>query len=203
MTEKNEARDIRQILEELFKGSNAALVKYARVRKTKYEIDLWQSGMPITEVSPEAKKCFSKSFLKGISIRLATPEQISNGRKDLGYAVSDGCHGRCTRLVEELNCALSKLGLQQISQIDKFLDWLTFSYEVKTDYDGRPVREQPGNFEVRIFHSEENRKEFWFELQALLKQGKMMSMQDVAKIVLHRRHHSAKIPIKQIVKGPN
>jgi hypothetical protein len=195
MTEsKNtETRQIKEVLEELFKGPNAALTKYARVRKTKYEIDLWQSGMPITEVSPDAKKCFSKSFLKGTSIKLATPEQISNGRKDLGYAVSEGCHGRCTRLVKELNCALAKLGLQQISQIDKFLDWLTFSYEVKTDYDGRSVREQPGNFEVRIFHSEENRKEFWLELQVLLKQNRMMSMQDVVKIVLDKRKKSVKL----------
>lgn len=190
LTDSTSTRDIKEILEELFKGKDAALSKYARVRLTKYEIGLWRSGLPITGVSPIAKQCFSKSFLGGKRILNASPEELTEAQKRLNYAVSDGCHGRCIRLVEELNCALEAQGLQRVSQPEKFLDWLTFSYEVKADYDGRPIREQLGGFEIRIFHSEENRKEFWAELQALLKQDKMMSMQDVAKIVMHKRHHS-------------
>ena len=197
MTEKVETREIKEILEEMFKGSNAALAKYARVRKTQYEIGLYRSGMPLTEVDLASRKYFSKSFLKGVNIMVATPEQITEGQKSLGYAVSDGCHGRCMRLVEELNRALAKLGLKTVSQPEKFLDWLTYSYEVKTDHNGNPVREQPGGFEVRIFHSDENRTEFWRELQALLKQNRMMSMQDVVKIVLDKRKKSVKIPLKE------
>ena len=189
MTETS-TRNIKEILEELFKGKDAALSKYARVRLTKYEISLWRSGVPITGINPIAKQCFSKSFLGGKRIFNASPEELADAQKRLNYAVSDGCHGRCIRLVEELNCALEAQGLQRVSQPEKFLDWLTYSYEVKTDQNGSPIREQPGGFEIRIFHSEENRKEFWLELQALLKQDKMMSMQDVAKIVLHKRHHS-------------
>ncbi len=192
MTEsKNETRQIKEILEELFKGQEAALNKYARVRMTQYEIGLWRRyGLPLSGVNSAAKQYFSKRFLGGKRIDKVGENELKKGLTALDYAVSDGCHGRCVRLVEELNCALAKLGLKQVSQPDKFLDWLTFSYEVRTDHDGRPIREQPGNFEIRIFHSEENRKEFWLELQALLKQGKMMSMQDVAKIVLHKCHYS-------------
>lgn len=185
------ARSIKEILEELFKGKDSALGKYAKVRFVQYEIGLWHGrGVPLEVINNQAKLYFSKRFLRGVSIRTASPERIEKGLDELNHAVKDGCHGRCKRLIEELNEALKAKGLAEITQPEKFLDWLTFDYHVNRDYDGEIVKEPEYGFEIRIFHDADNRNEFWFEVQVLLKSGKIMSMQDICQIVLYKRKHS-------------
>ena len=188
------ARNIEEILQELFRGQDSALAKYARVRKTKYEFDLYRSyGLPLSEVGKVEKLYFSKKFLGGKRITNVSPEEFNKGIASLDHAVKDGCHGRCLRLITELNGALAESGFEQVKNPERFLDWLTFDYEVKKDsFTGEIAKEQPYGFEIRVFHSEENRKEFWMELQILEKNNMMMCMQDVAKIVLFKRHHSKK-----------
>ena len=80
-----------------------------------------------------------------------------------------------------------------MTQVEQFLDWLTFSYEVRKDHEGKPIEEKPYGFEIRIFNSDENRKEFWYETKTILEQGRIMSMQDIANIVMFRRNHSKKL----------
>ena len=177
-------RNVDEIMEELFKGRDAALEKYARVRITQYEINLWRDcGLPLSEVAGSAKQYFSKRFLNGERIATASDETLRAGIDSLKKAVEHGCKGRCTRLAKELNEAMIALGLEPVKDIDKMLDWLTFSYEVKTDYEGNPVVEKPYGFEIRIFHSDGNRKAFWSEAQALLKEKKMISLTDILRIV--------------------
>lgn len=184
-------REIKVILEELFKGNGAALNKYAKVRMTQYEINLWKkSGMPIEWVDKSAKSYFSSRFLGGKRITNATPAELQKAYESLDHAVRDGCHGRCVKLMTELNETFVALGLSPVNQIDKFLDFVTFYYEVRKDDQGNTVREKPGGFEVRVFHSDENRRELWLELQALMKQNRMMSIPDVCKIMLYKRRHS-------------
>ena len=187
----SEKRNVDEILNELFKGRDAALEKYAKVRHTQYELMLWTSyGVPIKEIDRQAKVYFEKRFLNGTKMDKLSKEQVKSELETLDHAVKDGCHGRCTRLVKELNAALEALGLDSVKEIDRFLDWLTFDYVVKSDYEGKPLTEPGYGFQIRVFHDGQNRKEFWAELQLLLKSGKMMSMQDACRIVLKKRKKS-------------
>ena len=186
-----EKRRIDKILCELFQGKDAAIEKYAKVRHTKYEIDLWRVyGLPIRDVSAEAKKYFSVRFLNGKKISEASQAEIDEGVKRLSHAVNDGCRQRCVKLVVELNAALSDLKLDMVSNPESFLDWLTFDYTTPLDEWGRPVREHPHSFEVRIFHDKENRKEFWDELLPMLKKGRVLSMTDVFRFVREKGKRS-------------
>jgi len=185
------ARNVKEILEELFKGRDAALEKYAKVRITQYEMNLWRvHHLPLSEVNGAAKQYFSKRFLGGKRIDQATPEELNDAFERLGYAVSNGCYGRCKTLVEELNEALAELGFETVKEIDKFLNWVTFANHTVEDYNGNAAQEPGYGFEVHIFDCDLNRKEFWMELQQLLKNNRIMSMQDVSRIVIWKRKHS-------------
>ncbi|MBR2543544.1 hypothetical protein IKF03_03035 [Candidatus Saccharibacteria bacterium] len=193
MAEKLKVRGIDEILKELFQTKDAALVKYAKVRHVQYEMNLWrQYGLPLSEVESGAKTYFQKRFLPKERISSASEAQLAEAFKSLDHAVKDGCHGRCVRLVVELNQALSELGLELVRNVDGFLNWLTFDYEVRTDDYGNAVRENPYGFEVRIFHDKENRYQFWSEAFGLLKEGRIMSMQNIVQIVLYRQRKSVK-----------
>ena len=191
-------RNIKDVLEELFKGRDAAIEKYAKVRRTLYEMELWyrfrKEGYSLRDVPKNVKVYFSQRFLNGEKINDKTPEaeaKLSEGFKRLGHAVNDGCKGRCERLVDELNVQLEELGLRTIKEPTRFLDWLTFDYDVRRDHEGNPVLEKPFGFETRLFKDECNRKEFWGEIQLLLyTYGRMKSMQDICKDVLNKRQNS-------------
>ena len=115
-------RSIEEILCELFKGRDAALEKYSRVRHTQYEMSLWRDyGLPLYDVDKSAKAYFSKSFLGGAKISETDGATIKKAFEKLNHAVNDGCHGRCLRLVEELNQALTALGLRTVDP-EPFLD---------------------------------------------------------------------------------
>ena len=185
------ARHIKEVLEELFKGRDAALEKYAKVRLTQYEMNLWRvHNLPLPEVSGQAKQYFAARFLKGKRINSATEAELNEAFERLGYAVSKGCKERCTELVKELNEALKELGFEEVKDIDQFLYWFTFANHTVADYDGNPTKEPKYGFEIRIFDCDKNRKEFWTEVQMLLKSGKIMSMQDVSRVILWKRKHT-------------
>lgn len=189
-----QVRSIDAILKEMFEGKDAAIAKYAKVRMVQYEMELWRVySLPLAEVDGAAKVYFSKRFLVNGRIDKATEPDLSDAFEKLDHAVKDGCAGRCTRLVIELNKALDALGLDMVRNVDKFLDWLTFDYEAKKDNFGEVVTEKPYGFPLFDFHSDENRKEFWLETSALLKTGRMMSVQDIMRIVLHKRNKSVKL----------
>ena len=178
------ARHVKEILEELFKGKEAALEKYSKVRMTQYEMSLWRIyKLPLSDVDGSVKQYFSKRFLNGQRINLASEKDLRNAFERLGFAVSNGCKNRCTELVKELNEALRERGCDEVNDIDGFLDWLTFHYST-------PAKCPLYGHEIRIFDHPKNRKEFWTELQSLLKSGRMMSMQNVSQIVLFKRNHS-------------
>ena len=186
----SETREIKEILEELFKGQDAAINKYARVRITQYEIDLWKKhGLPLNELSRQEKLYFSKRFLQGRKISEISPAELEKAILTLDHAVNDGCHGRCIKLVKELNEALARRSLKTVGEPEKFLNWLTFDYQTIKDYKGDNVKEANYGYEIRLFESDNNRKEFWQELKSVLAQGRIMSMQDIAKIVLFKRKH--------------
>ena len=189
-------RNIRVVIEEMFKGRDAALEKYARVRHAQYELDLWRSyGLPLREVPKGVKFYFSQRFLKGKRIEDASPEELAEAFKRLGYAVNNSCKRRCESLVAELNSKLEELGLQTVKEPERFLDWLTFSYTVRKDHDGHSVIEKPYGFEVRIFDDGRNRKEFWGEVRLLLRTyHRILSMQDITKMILLKRKIS--LPIR-------
>ena len=187
-------RTIEEILEEMFKGQQSAMAKYAKVRMTQYEMSLWRNyGLPLSEVDKSAKAYFAQRFL-GMNIQIASENELKKVFEKLDYAVNDGCKKRCERLVEELNEALAEMGLVTVRDTQKFLDWLTFYYHTNPDSYGKPAKEPEYGFEIRIFSHDKNRKEFWEELQALLKQGRMMSMQDTCRLVLAKRKLARAIP---------
>lgn len=188
-------RTIKDVLEELFKGRDAAIEKYAKVRHTLYEMNLWyRYGLPLKDVPKNVKGYFSERFLGGKKINETTEMERAEAFKRLGHAVSDGCKLRCERLVNELNQQLEELGLMTVKDPTQFLDWLTFDYDVNRDFEGELVVERPFGFEIRLFKDERNRKEFWGEIQLLLyTYGKMKSMQDIARMVLDNRRTSVYI----------
>lgn len=188
---------IEEVLIELFKGKDAALRKYQLVRHTFYEITLWlKYGYPLNLVDSKAKAYFSKRFLDGIRVDHASSEQIRKGYERLEHALKDGCHGRCYRLVEELNEGLSQLGLKPVQDIDKFLDWLTFDGQALRGNDGELIEEKPYGFPVMVFHDKENLNEFWAELLLLIKQNRMCSMQYVYSLVTSKRKHAVSLHAK-------
>ncbi len=180
-------RSIETILTELFEGSDSALAKYAKVRHTQYEIKLWRErGLPLQDVGRDAKVCFS-GFLSGETLAGAREGTIKKALERLDHAVKDGCHGRCTKLVKELNEALVDLGLKPVKEVEKFLDWLTYAGMPRMNFDGTPVTEKPYGFVVVAFCDKQNREEFWKELKSLLQMGRIVSMQDIERIVLLKR----------------
>ena len=183
-------RSIEEILCELFKGRDAALEKYSRVRHTQYEMLLWRDyGLPLYEVDKKAKAHFSKSFLGGIDIDEVDGMALRKGFEKLNHAVKDGCHGRCLRLVEELNVALIELGLRAVDP-EPFLDWLTYWYEARRGADGELIEEKPYGFPILDFSDEQNRKELWAELSLMLKSGRISSMQYATSILKSKRMHT-------------
>ncbi|MBQ9171796.1 hypothetical protein IJ162_01655 [Candidatus Saccharibacteria bacterium] len=198
---ENLNRSYFEILDELFTGPNAALEKYAKVRITQYEMNLWRKHhLPLKEVDKKAKRYFNVRFLgEGSRIDKASPEALKKAFESLHFAVGkdsgdpslcSGCHQRCLRLVNELNEALKRDGLDEISDAEKFLDFMTFDYEVRTDENGQPIEEKPYGFLIRTFHDADNRKEFRAMLQMLKTEKREMSMQDIWKIIGFKKKHS-------------
>ena len=182
-----EDRTLRNILEDLFKGRNAALRKFAKVRFTQYEMNLWwKQGAPLAAVSGRTKFYFSKRFLKGAKIQEVTNCELKEAFERLDHAVKDGCYGKCRRLVEELNEELGVQGLRTVTDVNRFLNWLTFSYRIEKDDFGNWMFDQYGLL-ILDFQNEQNLNEFWKKIQVLLKKGKMLSMQDICQIVLIER----------------
>ena len=136
---ENVKRGYFEVLDELFTGSNSALEKYAKVRLTQYEMNLWRKHhLPLKEVDKRAKRYFGVRFLgEGKRIDKATQAELSKAFESLHFAVGkdsgdpslkSGCHGRCLRLVDVLNEALIADGLDPIPDAEKFLDFFTFNY---------------------------------------------------------------------------
>lgn len=178
-------RSVDEICSELFVGREAALEKYAMVRRVQYEILLlYNYHVPLSQISMKSRIYFSERFLDGARVDEADkattlPEAIVR----LDHAVNDGCKKRCTRLVKELNDALARYGIPALKDIQGFLDWLTFSFKERKDGYGMTMYEPDYGFPMLIFDSDKHRKEFWAELKALLKAKKVMSLVDIAKIV--------------------
>ena len=186
-------RSIEEILCELFKGRDAALEKYSKVRHVQYEMLLWRNfGLPLYDVDKSAKAYFSKSFLGGVKIDEADGASIKKAFEKLNHAVNNGCHGRCLRLVEELNQALSELGLKTVDP-EPFLDWLTYWYEPRRGSDGELIEEKPYGFPILDFSDEQNRKELWAELSLMLKCGRISSMQYATSILKSKRMHTVSL----------
>lgn len=189
------AENIKGLFEELFKGKDAAIEKYAKVRHVQYEMNLWRNcGLPLSEVTGSAKVYFSKRFLENKKIASASEEELVEAFKRLNHAVKDGCHGRCVRLIEDLNKELVAVKVEPVTDIEGFLNWLTFCYNVpKDDFTGNSVKEPGFSFEIRIFYDAENRREFWTEIKSLLKEGKIMPMSRVAQLVMFKRKLSVNL----------
>ena len=193
-----------EILDEMFIGSSAALEKYAKVRITQYEMNLWRKHrLPLSEVDKKAKRYFSVRFLgEGQRIDKASTEALNKAFESLHFAVGkdsgdpalcSGCHQRCLRLANELNEALARDGLEQIPDVEKFLDFMTFDYDVRTDENGQAIEEKPYGFVIRIFHDVENRRDFRLMLKMLKEEGLEMSMQDIWKMIHFKRKHSKQV----------
>lgn len=193
-------RSLEQILNEMFEDEKktkkngeivreeSALKKYTKVRWVQYELGLYMRySLPLNEVNGSAVVYFSKRFLRGESAYCAYHSELKEAYKRLGYAV-DACKKRCTDLVVELNEALSDLGLDKIEDIQKFLDILTYSPIIRKNSEGNPVMEKPYNFLV-VGHwaNSENFRDFVKEIRLLLKDKKMISMQNIYKNICDTR----------------
>jgi hypothetical protein len=198
-------REYEDIIRELFAGNEGALAKLAKVRRTQYDLSLWQRyDVPLSEVPAKSKRYFSQRFLKKARIDQASYRVLSEGFKKLNFAVGidvpgepTGCYAKCLRLVEELNEAMARDGLRPVEP-KKFIDWLTFDIEVTVDVDGRPITDKPYHAPVCILHGDENRRLFWNELQKIMREKRRMSMQGVLSIVGVKRRES--ISLKE--RGP-
>ena len=198
MAAEIKVREYEEIVKELFAGNESALAKLAKVWRTHYEMNLWRvHGLPLQEIEPKYKKYFSERFLKGERCDRASQELLDEGFKRLGYAVGigdtpgnyTGCYARCMRLVMELNEALKRDNLRQVEP-EKFINWLTFDYDVPTGWGGEAMEEKPYSFVIQVFHSDENRHKFWCELQRVMREKRRMSMQGVLTILRTKERES-------------
>ncbi|MBQ3296557.1 hypothetical protein IJH01_00280 [Candidatus Saccharibacteria bacterium] len=172
------------------KTTKSALEQYAKVRHTQYELSLWRyHGVPLGQVNSGAKTYFSEKFLHGSSIREVDSKALDAAFEKLGHAVKDGCHGRCARLMEELNACLGSQGLKTV-KVEEFLDFLTFNYRTRDDEYGYPLKEPGYSFEIRDFVDEYYREQFREELKHLEKSRRQMAMQDILKIIRFRMDNS-------------
>ena len=134
---ENVKRGYFEVLDELFTGPSAALEKYAKVRFTQYEMNLWRRHhLPLKEVDKRARRYFHVRFLgEGETFDKAPPEVMNKAFESLTYAVglptedkptlNSGCHQRCLKLVLELNDILKADGLQEITDPEKFLEFFS------------------------------------------------------------------------------
>lgn len=186
-TENLKVKRLDSIAEELFKPikGGSALERYARVRHTLYEIKLWRkyNNMPISEIPAVARNYFCERFLEK-SLSKASEKEINQAITRLGYA-ENSCKKRCTELVEDFNVAVRRYNdsharkLEEVHDIESFLDFFTFKYIVRTDYEGEPIIEKPYGFEIRDFYDKRNRSEAWHILKRLLDEGRIASMQNI------------------------
>ena len=186
-------RSIEQIMEELFDGvrvvkkngskkEEAALKKYAKVRWVKFEIDYYMSGkLPLSEVLAQAKVYFSKRFLGGEYIDRVSPAELRKAYDSLNHAVKDGCHGRCSRLVQELNEALERADVCPV-EVESFLDWLTFWPVERRGGDGSVLMEKPYNVPVIDFKNDQHLEGFYKVWKSYYKKGILLSMQGTYRI---------------------
>ncbi|MBO4812836.1 hypothetical protein J5491_01680 [Candidatus Saccharibacteria bacterium] len=178
-----------EILHELFFGKDAALVKYAKVRRTQYEMRLYRDrGYHLEEIDLKSRLYFAKAFLpKDVTIRTATPEQMRNAYERLGHAVNDGCHGKCLRLVKEMNNILGDNGLAKLEDPESFLKYFTAFWPEKKDQFGDTIYEPGHNEPVLEFKDGEAREEFKRELKNLERDKLMLDMVTIGKIVVKKR----------------
>lgn len=188
------------IVDELFLMKDSAIDKFAKVRFTEYEMNLWRKyGYSLSEVSLKARKYFEKRFLGGTSISNATEEELEKAFLNLGYAVGSvvspegetelsGCRKRCLRLMNELNDCLKSLGLRTMTDPERLLDWLTFEYDTVKNGFGLPIKDR--GVEIRVFQNDQNLKEFKSELKELKKKNRALSMHDILRIITIRREKS-------------
>ena len=201
-------REYEAIIRELFFSVDSALDKYARVRRTHYELWLWRYyNLPLTEVDRTCKLYFSRRFLNGMSIRKASKAQIDKGFKELGYAcgidpdgnpVESGCRMRCVRLVNELNMALTDLGFSTVD-VERFIRYFTFDYDVVLDEEGKPKLEPGYGFQIWIFHSDENRMWFRKALEGLMHLKLRLPMGHVLAAARDLQKYSQRVPPKKKV----
>lgn len=192
MAEKNlNKKRYFEILRELFLGKEAALPRRQKTWHALYEIDLKKDyGLPAKEMDPAARKYFEKRFLGGISIDKADKETFEKAYMRLSYAAKSGCQSRCMRLIKELNTVCEAENIQPIKDPEKFLDWLTFYSTTPVGMDGEPCKEPGYDFMIRIFHDGQNFKNFKVEVEALIKGERMISMNDVQRIIYFKQRIS-------------
>lgn len=192
------ARTVRQIIDELFEDhkrkkdgtssrEESALKKYAKLRWVHYEIDLhFDYGLEFDKLNQSALAYFSKTFLYGKSVYRVSYDDFGDGCMRMRYA-EEACRKRCTRLVRELNVAFSRVGLDEVHDIDKFLDFLTYDLRERKDEEGNVIMEKPYNFPVVYFANRNNLRDFTKEIRTLVKDNKMLSMVDVYKNMRDKR----------------
>lgn len=172
------------------KTVKSALDQYAKVRHTQYELQLWlYHGVPLGQIDRGCKAYFAERFLMGREIRKVDAKTLDAAFERLNHAVKDGCHGRCVRLMEEMNRYLASVNLPLV-KIEEFLNYMTFNYRTRLDAYGYPRKEPGYSFEIRDFVDEFYRGLFREELKHLEKQRRVMAMQDILKMILYRLDHS-------------
>jgi hypothetical protein len=203
-------REYEVVLKELFFGKDSALEKYAKVRKTHYELCLWKNyNLPLRDVDRASKLYFSRRFLNGMRIEKASKNLLEKGFTELGYAcginpdgnpVESGCKMRVNRLVNELNLALADLGFSTVD-VERFIRYFTFDYDVVLDEEGKPKLEPGYGFQIWIFHSDENRMWFRKALDGLMHLKLRLPMGHVLAAARDLQKYSKRVPpTKKVAK---
>ena len=197
-----QVRSIEEILQEMFIGvekntrngkkvrERSSLMKLADLQEIADEMDLHLCrGLPLDLLKGIDVVYFSKRFMeKGVNVYYASLEDKQKARKKLGFAIQS-CLERNERLINELNQALREKGLDEIKEVRKFLDFLTYNPQQRRNGEGNPLFEKPPYSHVPIiyYQNREDYKAFKEEIRSLLKSGKMVSMQDVYRNVSDKR----------------
>lgn len=181
------------ILEELFDGTEGALTKFSKVRHTYYEIaELWRGkSIPLIKITSQEKIYFSKRFLNGRALSKATSDEIDTAVSRLGFAVgfpkitgsakATGCYERCCKLMYRLNEKARELGLQEVEEIDNFLNFFTYCGETVKNEQGITITEPGYGFEIIIFKDGEHRRKFRTVMNMAKKQGEVISVHEITK----------------------
>ena len=175
----SETCKIEDILERFF----SAMESCSRVRHAQYEINLWRKrGLPLSEVAPQAKAYVSNTFMDGAKLGTSDLDVAKKGLKRLDYAEAS-CRAKCEKIVAELNEQLEKLGIETIENPKNFVDYYTLRYKPRKNWEGKTLVEPRYNIAIVDFLDIDEFKRFKDILRKFLKKGKIISMQDVAKII--------------------
>ena len=188
-------RDYRQIADELFFGSRAAIKKYRLARHAQYEIDLLNEyKRPFEEAYFVYSNFFHLAFLAKAKGQ-TKEERWQDACERLSEAVGESgnknrsCLNRCVRLMKELNLYMPDEERMTFDEIMALIDWLTFDFTyIEEEGSGFIKRNEEYGYPLIKWYDEDNLNEFKAKLREHIKAGEEIPYQQIWVEVIEDRY---------------